>query len=179
MTLLTVLRTSKLLSEEMPVMIIIYPSKLSHLVKPGQQLRLYHGSKVPNLESLSPTSDYALRHDFIKRGNLKLKPMLFSTASLLTASLYAVKFRGSCPRSSTGKQFGSVYAFDVKVPKRRTRSKVKVERLVCESINQVHVVFNRSIRPVHEITDPLRDLVQFRSSSRPRRRRSFRSLFRV
>ena len=117
MTLLTVLRTSKLLSEELPVMILIYPSKLSHLVKPGQPLRLYHGSKTSNLKSLSPTSDYALRHDFIKRGNFGLKPMLFSTASLLTASLYAIKFRGSCPQSSAGKQFGSVYAFDVKVPK--------------------------------------------------------------
>ena len=178
MPLLTMLRTSKLLSEELPVMILIYPSKLSHLVKPGQPLRLYHGSKTSNLEYLSPTSDYALRHDFIKRGNLKLKPMLFSTASPLAASLYAVKFGGSSLQSLAGKRFGSVYAFDIKVPKRRTRSNVKVERLVCESINQVYVVFNRSVRPVHEITK-LPDLVQFRASSRPRRRRSFRSLFRV
>ena len=178
MTLLTVLRTSKLLSEERPVMILIYPSKLSHLVKPGQPLRLYHGSKTSSLEYLSPTSDYALRHDFIKHGNLKLKPMLFSTSSLFTASLYAGKFRGSSPQSPAGKRFGSVYAFDVKLQKRRTRSKVKVERLVYESINEVYVVFNRSVRPVHEITK-LPDLVQFRASSRPRRRRSFRSLFRV
>ena len=118
MPLLTMLRTSKLLSEELPVMILIYPSKLSHLVKPGQPLRLYHGSKVSNLESLSPTSDYALRHDFIKRGNFGLKPMLFSTASLLTASLYAIKFRGSCPQSSAGKQFKAKEELEALIPKR-------------------------------------------------------------
>ena len=179
MTLLQTLRTSKHLSEEMPVMILIYPSKLSHLVKPGQLMRLYHGSKTSGLKSLTPTSDYALRHDFIKRGNLKLKPLLFSTTSLLPASLYAVNFTGTSPQSPAGEQFGSVYAFDVMVPKRRTRSKAKVERLVCESINQVYVVFNRSVCPVHEITNPLPDLVRSQSSSRSRRRRSFRSLFRI
>jgi len=159
MAILGVLSRSKRLCEERSVVILMYPPHLKDHVKPGQKIRLYHGSKERHLNTLLPVNDYAVRHGFSKRQNAKLKPLLFFATNPLTAAAYALpetlltKLRGM-PRERRQRfigeinaSFGSVYGKEIQLPHRFGRKPFLVERIESKKLNQIIVVTNRAISP--------------------------------
>ncbi|DAC15744.1 MAG TPA: hypothetical protein D7I06_06405 [Candidatus Poseidoniales archaeon] len=168
MAILETLARSRRLCEKRSVVILMYPSHLKDQVKPGQKLTLYHGSTEKNLRTLVPVNDYAVRHGFAKQRNRMLQPLLFLTASPLTAAAYAIpethrtqlrkipsvhqeKHRPEVMKK-IGASFGSVYVKELQLPRRFSSKPFIVERIVSNELDQIIVATNRAITPQTKLT---------------------------
>lgn len=168
MAILETLARSRRLCDKRSVVILMYPPHLKDQVKPGQRLTLYHGSTEKNLQTLVPVNDYAVRHGFAKQRNRMLQPLLFLTASPLTAAAYAIPeiHRTQLRRIPSDQQekhrsevmnnirtsFGSVYVKELQLPRRFSFKPFIVERIVSNELDQIIVATNRAITPQTKLT---------------------------
>lgn len=168
MAILETLARSRRLCDKRSVVILMYPPHLKDQVKPGQKLKLYHGSTEKNLQTLVPVNDYAVRHGFAKQRNRMLQPLLFLTASPLTAAAYAIPeiHRRQLRRIPSDQQekhrsevmnnirtsFGSVYVKELQLPHRFSFKPFIVERIVSNELDQIIVATNRAITPQTKLT---------------------------
>lgn len=168
MAILETLARSRRLCDKRSVVILMYPPHLKDQVKPGQKLTLYHGSTEKNLQTLVPVNDYAVRHGFAKQRNRMLQPLLFLTASPLTAAAYAIPeiHRRQLRRIPSDQQekhrsevmnnirtsFGSVYVKQLQLPHRFSFKPFIVERIVSNELDQIIVATNRAITPQTKLT---------------------------
>ena len=168
MAILETLARSRRLCEKRSVVILMYPPHLKDQVKPGQKLMLYHGSTEKNLQTLVPVNDYAVRHGFAKQRNRMLQPLLFLTASPLTAAAYAIpevhrtqlrkipsdhqeKHRSEVMKNIRA-SFGGVYVKELQLPRRFSPKPFILERIVSNELDQIIVVTNRAITPQTKLT---------------------------
>lgn len=168
MAILETLARSRRLCDKRSVVILMYPPHLKDQVKPGQRLTLYHGSTEKNLQTLVPVNDYAVRHGFAKQRNRMLQPLLFLTASPLTAAAYAIPeiHRTQLRRIPSDQQekhrsevmsnirtsFGSVYVKELQLPHRFSFKPFIVERIVSNELDQIIVATNRAFTPQTKLT---------------------------
>ena len=168
MAILETLARSRRLCDKRSVVILMYPPHLKDQVKPGQRLTLYHGSTKKSLQTLVPVNDYAVRHGFAKQRNKMLQPLLFLTASPLTAAAYAIPefHRTQLRRIPSDQQekhrsevmnnirtsFGSVYVKELQLPRRFSSKPFIVERIVSNELDQIIVATNRAITPQTKLT---------------------------
>ena len=171
MAILETLARSRRLCDKRSVVILMYPPHLKDQVKPGQKLTLYHGSTEKNLQTLVPVNDYAVRHGFAKQRNKMLQPLLFLTASPITAAAYAIpeihrtqlrrihsddreKYRSEVTEvmKNIRASFGSVYVKDLRLPRRFLSKPFIVERIVSNELDQIIVATNRAITPQTKLT---------------------------
>jgi hypothetical protein len=165
MGILKALAQSRRLSETRPVVVLMYPRRLKHLVKPGSKLMLYHGSLNTNLQSLTPLSDYAVRHQFAKHRRGRLQPFVFLASNPYFAASYAVpeevqtalrslqreqgQLQPTTALSEIMKSFGCVYLYELQIPHKFASKPYILERIVCNELEEVVVASNRSITPTH------------------------------
>lgn len=166
MGILKALARSRRLNEKRGVVVLMYPRRLKHLVKPGSKIMLYHGSLDTNLQSLTPLSDYAVRHQFGKHRRGRLQPFVFLASNPYLAASYAVpeqvqsalrslqrqqgQLHSSAALHELTKSFGSVYLYELQLPHRFAPKPYIVERIISNELNEVVVATNRSITPTYQ-----------------------------
>jgi hypothetical protein len=145
------------LKERDVFVIILYPKSLEHLVRPGDTLRLYHGSYIKGLSKLVPMNEFAKRNQLVSKiSNQYLRPLLFFTNKYHYAVKYASRSERNCRARLNDKLInhkdahGSVYHFEIQLPKQHCSNLIKFKKILCNKLDQVVVITNHSVVPIKE-----------------------------
>lgn len=154
---LQVFKQSRNFNELDVFFIILYPKSLEHLVRPGTTLRLFHGSYIKGLGKLVPMNDFAKRNQLVnKKSNQFLRPLLFFTNKYQYAVKYASRSEINCRARRNDDLInhkdahGSVYHFEIQLPKQHCSNSIRFKKILCNKLDQVVVITNHSIVPIKE-----------------------------